>query len=82
MNQYAKNIKTYFEENDRINDSFEVEDKNGTLHIIDKNILLKSLLAMPSSTQKKIVDKITQIELRNPSQINDFLTYLSKGLVN
>lgn len=81
MDQWSKNIKTYFRENDNINDQFEVEDSQGILHIIDKDILLKSILKLDKYSRQQIVKKITMIELRNPNDINNFLTYVAKGLV-
>jgi hypothetical protein len=82
MSQYSSTLKRYFEENDKIQETFEVTDREGTVHLIDKDVLLASILKLPVSDQKKIVDKITQIELRNPNQINHFLEYVAKGLVN
>lgn len=74
-------FKDYFEESDKIKDSFTVVDKRGVTHIFDKEQVLVEINAMPKSVQKKIRSKFVQIDYRNGNP-NHFIEYVLKGLVN
>jgi hypothetical protein len=73
-------FKDYFEESNKINDSFEVTDSKGNVHIFDRDQVLREILAMPNSTQKRIRTKFAQIDYVN-GDINNFINYMLKGLV-
>ena len=72
----------YFDECERINDVFEVEDQNGTLHVFEKDAVREELKALPAQYQEQIKSKIAIIELRNPDGINHFIEYVLRGLLS
>jgi hypothetical protein len=73
-------FKDFFEESDKINDSFQVTDSKGTVHIFDKNQVLQEILSMPNSIQKKIRNRFIYIDYKD-GDINNFIEYILKGLV-
>lgn len=74
-------FRDFFREKDNIEDQFTVKDSKGNTHIFDKDMVLREILSMPSSTQKKIRQKFVQIDYAN-GDINHFIKYMLKGLVN
>ena len=75
-----KTIKNWFEEKDSIQEQFEVEDKEGTLHIFDKETVLKTMLNCEYIVKKSIVNNITRIEWNN-SNPNRFIKYFLRGFM-
>ena len=74
-----KNLKDYFEEKELPYELFEIAS-NGEIHLIDNETVIKRIGNMPIEIQKKIRNKITEIDFMN-GDVNDFLKYVAKGLI-
>ena len=74
-----KNLEVYFEEKDLPYELFEIE-ANGEVHMIDNETVVEQIGNMPVLLQKKIRNKITNIDFCN-GNINYFLKDIAEYLI-
>ena len=74
-----KNLKTYFEEKQLPYQLFEIP-VSGEVHMIDNETVIEQIGTMSVELQKKIRDKITNIDFYN-GNINYFLKDIAAFLI-
>jgi hypothetical protein len=80
MNTVTKYLKRFFEEKSLPNKQFEIEDKNGNLHIFDNLALIENILHAPLNEKEQIAQVLRKIDFKNGS-VQHFLNFLSKQLI-
>lgn len=76
-----KYLQTFFKEKDLGYKLFEVEDQNGTVHLIDSETVIDIILNQtPREEQEQIGNVIRRIDFANGDVLH-FLEHLAAGLV-
>ena len=73
-------INQFFEEKEIPFQLFTIEDKTGTTHFLDTDVVIESIKNTSESEQTKIANVLRQIDYKNGSVVH-FLKFLAHGLV-
>jgi len=74
-------LKTFFEEKNLPEVSWELKDNNGVTHHIGSAVVLEAIEKAPQSEQSDIADVIRRIDFVN-GDVNDYLKHLAGALIN
>lgn len=74
-------LKTFFEEKDLPEVSWELEADDGTTHFISNTVVLEAMEATPDFELQAIEYMIRRIDFEN-GNVNDFLKHLAGALIN
>ena len=73
-------LKRFFEEKEIPNVQYEIEDKNGFVHLFDNEVVIDRILNTSTQEQNQIANVIRKIDFQN-GDINHFLKYMANALV-
>lgn len=76
-----KYLKTFFEEKQLPDASWELTSDDGTAHFIGNDVVLEHIASASVVEQNKIADVIRRIDFAN-GDVNDFLKHLAGALIN
>jgi len=80
MNGFNKWFETFLEEKKLPYESWDLISENGTLNIIDTDVVIDRIKIAPVHEQKQIKDMIIKIDFSN-GDIKDFFKHLAGALV-
>lgn len=75
----TKYLKTFFEEKNLPEVSFEVTSPNGTPNFIDNEVVIEHIMICPEHEKKQIAEVIRKIDFMN-GNINHFLNHLASAI--
>ena len=76
-----KYLKTFFEEKQLPDVSWELTANDGTAHFIGSAVVIEHMATASAAEQNKIADVIRRIDFVN-GDVNDFLKHLAGALIN
>jgi len=81
MSNFNDWFETFLEEKNLPYASWELTAPNGTLHLIDSNVVIEAIKGAPAGKQAGIKATIVKIDFLN-GDVNDFFRHLAQALVN
>jgi len=72
------NLKEFFENKNLTNKVYEMKDKDGNLHIIHTDRIIKDILTTRGDLRKKIKDTLVKIDFAN-GDVHHFLKHLAES---
>jgi len=75
----ARYLRTFFEEKDLPNRSFEVRSPNGTVNWMDTETVIEAIYQAPAHEQEKIADMLRRIDFAN-AKVQPYLEHLAQAL--
>lgn len=73
-------LEIFFEEKNLPFQAWEITAPDGTIHLIDTEVVKEAIFNAPQHEQQQIANVIRSIDFANGS-VNDFMHHLAKGLV-
>ncbi len=80
MNEFNKWFETFLGEKNLPYESWDLISENGTLNIIDSDVVIEHIKIAPDHEQKAIKEMIIKIDFAN-GNINHFFKHLAGALV-
>jgi len=77
----TKYLKMFFAEKDLTDESWELADNNGTMHIISTGVVLEHFTLMGKAEADQIANTLRKIDFYN-GDVNDFLKHLAGAIIN
>ena len=81
MSKFNKWFATFLEEKDLPFESFEVTANNGTVHMMDTEVIIEVIKGCSRKEQKGIKAMMVRIDFVN-GNVNDYLKHLGQGMAN
>lgn len=81
MTETAKYLKTFFEEKEIRQESYELTAPDGMTHILDTDVVIEAIHNAPASEQTQIAAMLRKIDFKN-GDVNHFLKFLAQQMVN
>lgn len=78
--QVQEYITRFFEEKHIPYQTFQIEDKTGTTHFLDTDVVIEAIKTTQGTEQNQIANVLRKIDFKN-GNVNHFLKYLAHGLV-
>jgi len=73
-------LTNFFKEKEVPFQSFKIEDKTNTVHFLDTDVIIESIMNTNETEQNQIANILRRIDFKNGS-VSHFLKYLAHGLV-
>ena len=78
LNDY---FDTFFSEKNLLLTTWELQDNQGTNHIVSSDVIIEAIKAAPDHEQEQIRDVLVKIDFVN-GDVLDFLQHLAQGMIN